>query len=239
MRVIHIVMAPLVLMLLTGCLYPESRLSKNQISNQAQLENVQEAVSKYKEQEQGLIPIQTKPQDTPIFQKYLVDFQKLKENNLISDIPGNAFQNGGVYQYVIVYPEDNPTVKLIDLRLADQLRSLQFKIQRYQAKNKYVPYGSKVAKGVFEIKYEQLGLEARPTVNSPYSDKLLPIYLNGKGELLIDYRKDLYDFLQKYEHNFQTGEDIRYILVNNSPFVPAYSPPYTIENGEPVFMSES
>src|SRR5690625_1399094 len=100
-------------LLLSGCLYPESELAKNQTPNEDQLQMVQSAVEQYKESTGGLVPIQTKPSDTPIFQKYLVDFTVLKENNIITEIPGNAFENGGVYQYTLITPDEDPQVKLI------------------------------------------------------------------------------------------------------------------------------
>lgn len=228
-----------VLFLLTGCLYPENRLSKNNIPNEVQLENVQRAIDSYREQENGLLPIKTKNEDTPIFQKYVIDFKKLKEKSLISDIPGNAFENGGVYQYVLIHPEEDPTVKLIDLRISEQLRSLRYDINRYLQNNQYPPYKSQVAQGIYDLDYKKLGLDAPLTVTSPYSQEPLPVYIKGNGELVVDYRKDLYNFLQNEEHSFENGDDIRYLLVNHSPFVPVYSPAYTIENGEPIFMSEA
>ncbi|WP_028783042.1 hypothetical protein [Thalassobacillus devorans] len=228
-----------ILLLLTGCLYPENRLSKNSIPSEVQLENVQRAIDSYREQENGLLPIKTKGEDTPIFQKYVIDFKKLKEKRLISEIPGNAFENGGVYQYVLIHPEDDPTVKLIDLRMTEQLRSLRYDINRYQQNNQYLPYKSQVAQGIYDLDYKKLGLDAPMTVTSPYSHEPLPVYIKGNGDLLIDYRKDLYNFLKNKEHSYKKGDDIRYLLVNHSPFVPVYSPAYTIEDGEPIFMSEA
>src|SRR5699024_12881517 len=55
--------------------------------------------------------------DTPIFEKYIIDFSVMKENGVLSEIPGNAFENGGIYQYGLITPEENPRVKLIDLRV--------------------------------------------------------------------------------------------------------------------------
>src|SRR5699024_12802228 len=52
----------------------------------------------------------------------------------------------------------------------------------------------------------------------------LPIY--------VDYRIDLNNALEDYEHHYEEGDDIRYLLAENTPFVPAYSLPYTIQDGE-------
>ncbi|MFD1018494.1 hypothetical protein [Thalassobacillus hwangdonensis] len=239
MNYVRLIVLSLTLLLLSGCLYPENRLSKNQVPNETQLEMIQEAVLKYKEAEQGLLPIKTKDQDTPIFQKYPIDFSKLKEKNLITEAPGSAFENGGIYQYVIIRPDDQPTVKVLDLRLAEELRSLKYRIDAYRSENKYPPFDTQISKGIYDIDHKKIGMDSPPTVTSPYSQKLLPIYLDSEGNLLIDYRKDLYQFLQEYDHDYKNGDDIRYLLVDHAPFVPAYSIPYTVKDGEPVFMPEA
>ena len=80
----------------------------------------------------------------------------------------------------------------------------------------------------------KLGYKDVPQVTSPYSGKGLPFVINEKGEVFVDYRIDLYDAL-KNEGQFTEGEDIRNILSKGSPFVPAYSLPYTVKDGEPIF----
>lgn len=69
---------------------------------------VQEAVDTYQERTDGLLPIKTKDQETPVFQKYPIEFSKLKEMNIIGELPGTSFENGGHYQYVIIHPETDP-----------------------------------------------------------------------------------------------------------------------------------
>src|SRR5699024_6632972 len=113
---IRTISALLITILLSGCLYPQKELSQNQAPNDAQLEMVQTAVEEYQGKTQGLVPIKTKENDSPIFQKYLVDFNLLKEEQILTELPGNAYENGGIYQYTIITPEDDPRVKLIDLR---------------------------------------------------------------------------------------------------------------------------
>ncbi|TGB04524.1 hypothetical protein [Halobacillus salinus] len=228
----------LILFFLSGCLYPNAELEKNQIPNQIQLETVQNAVDQFQEKQNGLLPIKTKPQDTPIFQKYQLDFSKLQQQALMGELPGTSFENGGYYQYVIIHPETDPTVKVLDLRTTETLRSLQVKVTFYQDEHQFPPFGDQIAKGVYELDYEELGLQEEPFIDSPYSDKMLPVYLNAQGEVLIDYRKDLYAYLNEQDHQYQPGQDIRYLLTDHAPFVPGYSEEYTVENGEPIFMSE-
>ena len=233
---IRIVGALILIMLLSGCLYPQNKLEKNQSPNETQLELVQSAVDQYREDQQGLVPIKTKGSDTPIFQKYLIDFTILKENNLIDQIPGNAYENGGVYQYTLLTPDDNPRVKLIDLRITEEIRRINVQLDIYRNKHLYPPFGKEVADGVFTIDHKKLGFDAPPSVVSPYSKEKLPVVMDVDGKLYVDYRIDLTDALKTYEHKYKEGDDIRYLLADNTPFVPAYSLPYTIQDGEPVFL---
>lgn len=225
--------------LLSGCMYPAGERVQNQVPNDIQLQSVQLAVEQYKEDNNGLVPIDTKPNETPVFQKYVIDFTKLKNAGLISDIPVTAFENGGLYQYVLMNPEEKPLVKLIDLRIAQQLRKIEYELQVYRSKHIYPPFGEEIAEGVYQLNHEELGLDMAPFVESPYSENHLPIVLDVNGDLYVDYSADLYAELQSVEHNYQPGDDIRYLLAENSPFVPVYSLPYTINEEEPVFMVSS
>ncbi|WP_181348218.1 hypothetical protein [Thalassobacillus sp. CUG 92003] len=238
MKLMKIALMPLLLMALTGCLYPNDQLAKNKVPNQQQLETVQNAVEQYQEQTSNYLPIKTKPQDTPIFQKYLLDFSALKQQGLISEAPGTAFENGGHYQYVLINVEENPTVKVLDLRTSETIRSINTKIDVYKRENGYPPFGKEVASGIYELKYEKLGYDNPLTVESPYSQKNLPVLINDRQELVIDYRKDIYQFMEGNDHTYEKGDDLRYLLTDHSPFVPGYSPPYTIEDGEPVFKPD-
>ena len=73
---------------------------------------------------------------------------------------------------------------------------------------------------------------------SPFTGHYLPLRITGEGKIIVDYASDLYQMLRENrEYSLQKGEDIRWILTENSPFVPAYSLPYTVdEHGEPVFL---
>ncbi|WP_047980039.1 hypothetical protein [Ornithinibacillus contaminans] len=230
------ILIALLLLILSGCMYPTSELDKNQVPNEVQLEMVQAAVEHYQEQTGGLLPIRTKSNDTPIFEKYLIDFTTLKESNSIADVPGNAYENGGVYQYAILNPETNPQVKLIDLRLTEAIRSVKIRVNAFRDKHIYPPFGERIDDGIFEIDYDKIGIDSPPLIDSPYSDVTLPLVMDANGEIYVDYRIDLNNALQTYEHTYQEGDDIRFILAENAPFLPAYSVPYTIKNDEPVFM---
>ncbi|MBO9128250.1 hypothetical protein [Bacillus sp. 165] len=225
----------MVLSLLTGCLYPEEKMQQNQIPYADQLTAVQTSVDQYKAANSGLLPIKTKDMETPIYQKYPIDFTKLSPR-YIQEPPGNAYENGGIYQYVLIDVETKPTVRLIDLRITEQIRDVKLKIQMYRDQYGYPPYKKVVANGVYTLDYKKLRYKEEPFVISPYSGKNLPLVIDNNGELYVDYRMDLYEVLQKNKITVQPDEDIRSLLVKDSPFVPVYSLPYTVKDNEPIFL---
>ncbi|MCP8968749.1 hypothetical protein [Ectobacillus ponti] len=227
----------LLVSLLSGCMYPDSKIAQNSVPYKDQLQAVQSAVNQFREANGGLLPIKTKEMDTPIYQKYLVDFTKLAPHYM-AEPPGNAFESGGIYQYVLVDPETNPTVKLIDLRVTEVIRDLKLRIQMYRDKNQYPPFEKELAAGVYTLNYKELGYQEEPHAVSPYSGENLPLVIDGKAEIYIDYRVDLYQAVKKYSNEAKEGKDIRPLLLKDAPFVPAYSLPYTVKNGEPVFMAQ-
>ena len=237
-RLIQLLIITFTVMLLSGCLYPESEKTKNQIPHEEQLETVQVAVEQYKEENNGLVPIKTKPNDTPVFEKYLIDFDLLREANILAETPGNAFENGGHYQYALLDPETDPEIKLIDLRMTEDLRRVNVQLDIYRSGQLYPPFGERIGKDLYTVDSDELGLEESATVGSPYSEKELPILMNSDGDLFVDYRPELYEALEEYDHSFEPGDDLRFLLADHTPFLPAYSLPYTIEDGEPVFMEE-
>lgn len=222
--------------LLTGCLYPKDELAKNKIPNEEQLETVQTAVLQYQEETDGLLPIKTKDNDVDIYEKYLIDFNLLKERQLMTEAPGTAYENGGVYQYGIVTPDEDPRVKLIDLRITEAIRSVNVKLNTYRNKHTYPPYGEEVADGLYTVNYEKLGMKNAPKIISPYSQTSLQLVMNTEGDLFVDYRSDLQQALEEFDHNFKEGDDIRSILVDHYPFMPAYSLSYTIKDNEVEFL---
>lgn len=226
----------LITLFLSGCLYPQNELTQNKVPYPDQLDMVQTAVERYSEITNGLMPIKTSDSDTPIFEKHLIDFNALKEKNVLSSVPGNAFENGGIYQYTIITPDENPRVRLIDLHTAEVLRKVNVKLDQYRSKKIYPPFGKEIEKGIFYIDYQKIGFNSDQYVVSPFSEENLPIVMDIEGKLYIDYRIDLQRALEEHDHQFEEGEDIRYILAEDSPFVPAYSLPYKILQGEPVFQ---
>lgn len=214
-------------------MYPQENLMKNRVPYEDQMQAVQTAVEKFQEDNGGILPIKTKEGTTPIYQKYPIDFTKIVPKYL-SEPPGNAFESGGIFQYVLIDVETNPTVKLLDLRMAEAIRELNFRIQSKE----YPPFKEQISEGVFSLDYSKLGYSEPPYVISPYTNQNLPFVITGDGMIFVDYRSDLYQMIKDKDLSLTSGDDIRPILVKDSFFVPAYSMPYTIdpETNEPIFL---
>lgn len=221
--------------MLTACLYHEDKAVK-QNPNETMIAHVQQAVDRYREDNHGLLPLKNKNSNVDIYNKYLIDFGRLVPNYL-PEIPENAFEKGGIFQYVIVNPEEAPTVKIFDLRIAEKIREINMRIST----KKYPPFKEKIDHNVFTLDFHQLGYDEPPTIVSPFTGQNLSFVITGSGQVYVDYQSDLYLMMKDlHEIPFQPGDDIRSLLIEESFFVPAYSLPYTIdENGEPAFMNKN
>ena len=71
--------------------------------------------------------------------KVSVDFQQIAPR-YIQEAPGNAYKKWRVYQYVLIDVETNPTVKLIDVRMAEQIQELSLKLRIYRDEHQYPPF---------------------------------------------------------------------------------------------------
>ncbi|WP_027964471.1 hypothetical protein [Halalkalibacillus halophilus] len=216
---------------LSGCLYPNERLTENQATNQEQLDRIQDAVHDYQESQNGLLPIQTRDQETPLLIKYPIDFNLLRDNNLIGETPGNSFEQGGIYSYVIVKPEDEAIVKVSDTRITQKLRTINYEIQLYRSNNTYPPYGQSLGNGFFTIDTERMNMSEEPVVESPYNGTELDIIMTTEGEAVVDYRSDVYQLLEEEEIDSYDG-DLRELLLEYYPIVPTYGTAMILDDGQ-------
>jgi hypothetical protein len=225
----------LVLITLTGCMYPEENLVQNQVPYKDQLDSVQSAVKQFQDANGGILPIKTRDAETPIYQKYPIEFKKIVPKYL-SEPPGNAYENGGIFQYVLVDVEENPTVKLLDLRIAETIREIKMRIEA----NGYPPFKDQIADNIYTLDFKKIGYKQEPVATSPFTNQNLHFIISTDGEIFVDYRSDLYQAIKSTKLDLNEGEDIRHILVNESMFVPAYSLPYTIDKStsEPIFLEK-
>lgn len=232
-KIVSFLFVALLAVVLSGCMYPDDLKVENQIPAQDQLDAVQRAINDF-QKDTGVLPIKNRDQDTDIFIKYIIDFEKLVPK-YISAAPANAYEKGGLFQYIIWDPENNPTVKLVDLRMPDKIRDVKARIMVKE----YPQYGKQLAENVYSINYKNLGYSDELTVESPYTNNLLPLVLSTEGEVYIDYSADFNVLLAEKDWKPEVGQDIRELLVEHFPVVPAYSLSYTVdEKNQPIFMNK-
>lgn len=217
---------------LAGCMYPGEDEGNGKIPYEEHLQSIQQAVDAFQEDTGGLLPIKTKESDTDQYIKYPIEFSQIIPE-YTDRIPSSAYENGGIFQYVLRDVEENPTVKVVDLRAAEMIRDLNMR----KVMNGKTPFKDEIGKGVYEINFEALGYESPLTLESPYSDAQLPIVVGGDGKFYVDYSIDLNRILAEEKPEVEEGEDIRFLLEERSNVLPAYSLPYTVnEQNEPVFI---
>ncbi|MDT8860022.1 hypothetical protein N0O92_07230 [Alkalihalobacillus sp. MEB130] len=235
-RVCFIIITSLVLFL-SGCLFPDDQRAENRIAYPDQLQSVQHAVEQF-QNDTGVLPIRTFDESTSLYQRYVIDFNQLVPRYL-QQPPGTAFENGGVFQYVLVNVEEGPEIKVIDLTSQREIQQLQQRLNDYMRQHRFAPIEEMLDVGLFKLDYEALNYKEAPHVRSPYHDTYLPLLLTNDGEIIIDYRIDINMMLQDGESTFEPGQDIRPILYENTPFVPLRSVPYVVdENGEPTYAMD-
>ncbi|WP_100372692.1 hypothetical protein [Bacillus sp. FJAT-45037] len=221
-------------LVLTGCLLPSGERAENQIAYPDQLQSVEDAAIRF-QADTGVLPIRTFDETTSYYQRYVVDFNQLIPRYL-QQPPGTAFENGGVFQYVLVDVEDQPKAKVIDLTSQREIQQFQQRINEYRRQHTYVPVDEMLDVGLFKLDHEALNYKEAPQVKSPYYDTMLPLLYTNDGEIVIDYRIDLNIALNEFDHQFGEDEDIRSLLVEQFPFVPVRSVPYTLDqNNEPIY----
>lgn len=224
-RLMAVMMMSSALMFMTGCLYPDDHTPGSTVSARESVLTVQDAVDRYQEQT-GLLPIQNAGATVPVYEKYKIDFGKLKRMNFLANIPSMAFENGGDYQFLIVDEESKPAVKLLDLAVFQAVAGIQDQVDEYRSahagKN---PSAEEVYPGFSSVDFKKLGKSA-PVIRSMYSQQTLNLLVNGQGHVVVDYGIDILTAVNKSNVAPKAGEDLRRKLIEASYFVPVKSPVY-------------
>lgn len=229
----------LVCTLLGGCMYPKEMRKENQIATGEYVIVVQNAIDQYKAKT-GVLPIKNFEATTPLYEQNAIDFKKLK-GRYISEVPANAFENGGTATYVLVDAETKPTVKMMDLPSFQLTVELQQEVDRYKSKTGTLPAGEAVAPGFVAIDYAKLN--RKPTeVDSMYTRSVkLPFLMSESGQVGIDYAPEIMRLIDKkqLQSRLDAKQDLRALLVQESYFVPARSFAYSWKDNKPVPVPES
>lgn len=227
------------ILLLNGCLYPDEMRKQNNVNLQEYLPVVQQAVDVYREKT-GVLPIKNSEIETPLYEKYVIDFQKLKERGLMSTLPPNAFESGGTYIYVLIHVEEKPEVRLMDLKGYQTVQELQAKVEGYKTKNGKLPKGEPVSNGFHYLDFTQLGMKD-PQLKSLFNrNQTVSFVLHDSGKVGIDIAPDLAKEIEKQQlaSKLEAKQDLREILIQSIPFVPVPSFSYHWEKGQPVPVLE-
>lgn len=227
----------LVSFLLSGCLYGGQVVRENAPASGEYMLLVQNAIEQY-QQRTGVLPIKTRDSDTPVYEKYHIDFKKLQDSGLLSLIPTNSFENGGTAIYVLVNVETEPTVKLLDLVSYQAMAKMQQQVSEYIHRNGSLPAAEQMREGLYWLDVDKLGRNAQ-NIKSPITGQTLPVLINEAGKLFIDYTLDFSKLLSSTEvERPAEGSDLREFLVAQSNFVPVWSLPYQLVGEEPVINLE-
>lgn len=222
---------------LSGCMYPNERKAENQIGIDQQVSLVQEAIDKFKE-ETGVLPIVTKEAETPIYEKYIIDFSKMIPK-YIPYIPGAAFEQGGSFLFVLTNVEENPTVRLLDLKVVNEIGDIQSRVSYYFEKKKSLPMAGVIPGGYFKIDFKSIGVkEEKGSIESPITGDPLPVIMSSTGMVGIDYVTDLQKIKNSTKSMPIPQGDIRDLVPEHSIYVPVKSFPYSVEDGRIVLSTK-
>lgn len=212
---------------ISGCSATPEVKRERVTADEINLTYIQKAIDNFQDKTSGLLPIKTKDQEVDKYIKYPIDFDKLTRDKYIDVLPANSFEKGGIYQYVIWNAEsEKPVVKLIDLQQAELIRELTIK----KNANGFVPIGDHIIGNYYNFDYEKMGYTTQPGVQSPYSNVILPIILKGTGEFFVDYSIELQKIVDKEHPKVIKNADIRYLLEEKYPILPAYSSKYILNS---------
>lgn len=235
-RVAVVISLVTLLSILSGCLYPDERRGENQISGLEYVGVVQSAVDQY-QAKTSLLPIKNSTMDTPIYEKYVVDFERLLQSPYLSQVPPNAYEQGGRAQYVLTDVEEKPLVRLLDLVTAQTVNDIQRDVLSYmEQKPGKAPLGVAIGAGWHAIDFDAMG-KAAVQVRSVYSGRYLSPLVNRSGQVIVDYGPDLMTLIEDQAITPEAGSDLRELLIENSMFVPVKSAAYYWRDGEPTIAA--
>lgn len=210
---------------LQGCMYGDRIRQAGAPPAADNMVLVQNAMELYRSKT-GVLPILNKDQDTPEYERYRIDFNKLKDAHILSEAPANAFEKGGSAVYVVVHTESSPQVKLLDLVSYQLAADLQRDADRYRSSHAgKIPAGEAVIPGYWTIGYKLLNRKEE-LVKSPFSMQRLHLLINSEGRVGIDYGPEILKAVQKRKVTPEPGTDLRELLLDEGLYVPAASFPY-------------
>jgi hypothetical protein len=231
-RMKSLLLLNMIMVLLSGCLYPGGGSNSGMATGEYTI-LVENAVITYKSRT-GVLPIYNSMEDTPIYEKYRVDFQKLLDYKLLSQVPADAFEKGGYYYYMIVEPEGELSIKLMDVRVSQAVADVQRLVDNYMLSVGKLPLGKSLSSGYYVLDFEKLGKKQQQQ-RSVYSETYLIYLLHESGRVFLDYAPEIMKAIQAGD-SVDLGQltDLRQLLIEQTPLIPVASSPYVWENEAPM-----
>jgi hypothetical protein len=220
--------------IMSGCMYSGEVKRMGAPASGEYIAVVQSAIDQYRSKT-GVLPLKNREQNTPIYEKYLIDFRKLVDSRALATVPVNAFENGGTAIYVLVNPETKPEVKLLDLPAYNKLVEIQQEVDDYAAKHGgKLPEGTEISPHFHTVDFGKLGRKEEQ-IASPYSRTYLAVILDDSGKAGIDYGPEIAKAMDKQGvKSADPGTDLRTYLVQSGIFVPSRSFTYRWSSNGPV-----
>ncbi len=220
------------LMILTGCLYPEENTPGQAASVSGSVQAMQDAVKRYQDAT-GLLPIQNADPSVPVYEKYKIDLAKMQRMGYIESVPKLAFESGGPYVFLIIDEETAPKVKLLDISVFQAIADVQKKVDQYLRNHGgELPVDGEAYPGFAYLDFGKLGIK-RPDIQSMFSPRPLELMAAPDGKVYGDYGIDIADEIRDQGLSPAGTGDLRRILIESSPFVPVKSPEYRFVQGGP------
>ncbi|WP_246061811.1 DUF3939 domain-containing protein [Paenibacillus oralis] len=225
--------------LLSGCMY-RGEQHAGPASYTDSVDRIQRALDRFQEKE-GILPIITAGQETPRYEKYRIDLDRLKRMGYLDEIPSAAFEKGGNVYFLVINEEVDPTVKVLDLPTVQKVNDIQRSVNAYRSSHGGKLPGVEAEEtypGLYTVDLSLIGAEDDEPV-SVYSGKTLSYIMDSQGTVYVDYAFDMMQIIDKTQAAPEQGEDLRTRLTDNSYFVPVKSLPYRFIDGAPVPVIES
>lgn len=223
------------IVLLSGCMYSKEQRQEQGVSYRESVDRIQRAMNQF-QVEEGILPIITAGEETPRYEKFVIDLDKLHKKGYIDEIPTTAFEKGGSAYFLVIDEENDPQVKVMDLVTMQKVNDVQRLVNNFRTSHdSKLPTAdeSETYPALYTVDLEQIkGEDYR--LRSVFSGETLPYLMDNKGTVSVDYAFDIMQAINKSDVIPMSDEDLRTILVKQSYFVPVKSLPYLWIHNEPI-----
>ncbi|MNN35152.1 hypothetical protein D3C81_1489940 [compost metagenome] len=205
------------------------------MSYRESVDRIQRAIDSF-QAEQGILPILTAGEETPRYEKFRIDMDKLNKMGYIDEIPSTAFEKGGSAYFLLLNEEVDPTVKVMDLLTVQKVNDVQRQVNKYRLANDNklpVQAQAEIYPGLFAVDLKLADAESF-AAQSVFSGQEQAYLVDEQGQVYIDYAFDIMQAIDKSGTAPGDYDDLRAVLTEQSYFVPVKSLPYQWVDGSPV-----